>query len=187
MGCISSLIHSLCHFNLTSPSHHQPSQLTYLQTTSSSHPPHTVSPGTVENAFKGSSLFCITAGLNGRKGSGRISLCFLRLYLPRVLVLSEFVFSPVKYSGGEAVVAVAFFTLASSPQHCRRRQSQTFLHALYLHLALHLSAAYICLHFELKLSINRSILLMNTTACSDSPQNTNLKYVVYIVCSMCLT
>lgn len=120
MGCISSLIHSLCHFHLTSPSHHQPSQLTYLQTTSSSHLPHTVSPGTVENAFKGSSLFCITAGLNGRKGSCRISLCFLRLYLPRILVLSEFVFSPVKYFGGEAVVAVAFFTLASSPQHCRR-------------------------------------------------------------------
>lgn len=136
-GCISSLIHSLCHFHLISPSHHEPSQLTYLQTSSSSPPPLTVSPGTVENAFKRSSLFCITAGLNAGTGSCRISLCFLCLSAKSLGCWVNF--SPVKYFGGETVVVVAFFTLVSSPQHSRpNRQSQTFLHTLYLHfLPLH--------------------------------------------------
>lgn len=43
-----------------------------------------------------------------------------------------FVFS-CQIFGGEAVVAVAFFTLVSSPQHSRHRQSRTLLHTLYLH------------------------------------------------------
>lgn len=73
-GCISSLIHSLCHRRLTSPSH-QPSQLTYLRTPLSFHPPLTISPGTIENAFKRSSLFCITAGLN-RKGAAEFLCAF---------------------------------------------------------------------------------------------------------------
>lgn len=71
---------------------------------------------------------------------------------------------------GSCLLHTSFFSTALKTYS----RKHFFIHCIS---TLHLSAAYICLHFELKLSINRSILLMNTTACSDSPQITNLNYI----------